>query len=89
MYNKIGIKIKVAAKVIAWIGIIGSTIAGIFLMSYKPFVITGLGVLLGGSFISWILSWFMYGYGELIEKTTEIAKNTANSFYRNQTKVTH
>ena len=28
--------------------------------------------------LSWISSWLLYGFGELIEKTTEIAKNTAN-----------
>lgn len=84
MFNSIGTKIKVAAKVISWIGIIGSIIAGIIIISIGLYnengdlVGIGFGVLLGGSFISWISSWFVYGYGELIEKTSEIAKNTSS-----------
>jgi hypothetical protein len=30
-----------------------------------------------GSLISWISSLALYGFGELIEKTAEIARNTA------------
>ncbi|PKM38958.1 MAG: hypothetical protein CVV04_11555 [Firmicutes bacterium HGW-Firmicutes-9] len=83
MFNSIGTKIKVAAKVITWIGIIGSIIAGIIIISIGLYnengglLGIGFGILLGGSFISWISSWFIYGYGELIEKTSEIAKNTS------------
>ena len=89
MYNNIGAKIKVLAQVIAWIGIIGSMIAGVIYM--RGFVmitqdsggealvgvLEGFGIMIGGFLLSWISSWFMYGFGELIEKTTEIAKNTS------------
>jgi hypothetical protein len=84
MYNNIGEKIKVLAQVIAWIGIIGNVIAGFILIaqgadSYNGSeALIGVGILIGGSLISWIFSWFMYGFGELIVKTTEIAKNTAS-----------
>jgi uncharacterized OB-fold protein len=78
VYNNIGTKIKELAKFIAWMGIIGSAIICIIL-----FVVDDdmagicIGVLIGGSLISWISSLFMYGFGELINKTTEIARNTA------------
>ena len=39
----------------------------------------GLGFLslIGGTLFSWISSWFLYGFGELIETNAQIAKNTA------------
>lgn len=79
MFTNIGDKIKSLAKVIAWIGIAGSVISGFVMINsgYGVSIIMGIGVILGGSLISWISSWFLYGFGELIEKTTEIAWNTA------------
>lgn len=83
MFSNIGGKIKVLAKIIAWFGVICSAIVGAFLIcisqSSDILKSIGFGVLFGGSIISWISSWFMYGFGELIEKTTEIAQNTAQS----------
>lgn len=81
MFNDIGGKIKTLAKVICWVGIIGSVIVGLIMMTsdgdkYGPL---GLGVLIGGSLFSWIGSFFAYGFGEIIEKVTEIAKNTAKT----------
>lgn len=75
MYTNIGAKIKGLAKFIAYVGIAGSVITSFILIGGEA-IGTGLGVLVGGSLISWIGSWFMYGFGELIEKTTDIAKNT-------------
>ncbi|MDR0325997.1 MAG: zinc ribbon domain-containing protein [Oscillospiraceae bacterium] len=75
MYNNIGAKIKVLAQVIAWLGIISGVIAGAVIMSESVGV--GFGVMIGGALMSWISSWFMYGFGELIEQTTRIAKNTS------------
>ena len=85
MYNNIGAKIKVLAQVIAWVGIIGCVITGFALIAQgadmryggEALIGAGIGVLIGGSLISWISSWLLYGFGELIVKTTEIAKNTA------------
>jgi len=87
MYNNIGAKIKTLAQVIAWVGIIGSVLVGIIMIaqgtgSRGDGSIVGIGVayLLAGPFISWIASWFMYGFGELIEKTTQIEINTSRGF---------
>jgi len=84
MWDNIGGKIKGFAKFIAWLGIIASIIGGIVLfviggnMRYGSGAYVGLGflVIIGGSLISWISSWFWYGFGELIEKTSEIEYNT-------------
>ena len=32
--------------------------------------------MISGPFVAWVFSWLLYGYGELIEKTCEIARNT-------------
>ena len=86
MFNNIGAKIKVLAQVWAWIGIIVSVIVGFYLIIQGSgvhrggggeVVGVGIGILIGGALWSWISSWGLYGFGELIEKTTEIAKNTA------------
>jgi hypothetical protein len=86
MFNNIGGKIKTLAKVIAWIGIIISIIAGVagcvqaqdnVLASAGTQVLISICIIIVGSLLSWISSWTLYGFGELIEKTTEIARNTA------------
>lgn len=39
----------------------------------------GICILLLGPVLSWILSWALYGFGELIEKTCAIERNTRSS----------
>lgn len=79
MYNNIGGKIKVLAKVIAYIGIGISIIYGLILMVSISWLRSGMGsipgllVILLGSLGSWIGSFILYGFGELIENTARIA----------------
>ena len=89
MWDNIGEKIKTLAKVIAFVGIISSIIGGISLISQgiginqrnwsssggELSIFLGIASLIGGSIISWISSFFMYGFGELIEVTSEIKKH--------------
>ncbi len=88
MFKNIGKKIKVLAKVLCWIGIVLSVISGIAVMasgnntvslngSYAVVspVITGLIVIVIGCLMSWIGSFFAYGFGQLIENSDEIRKN--------------
>ena len=89
MWDNIGEKIKLLAKIIAWVGIISSVIGGSRLISQgfdmnqsgrggELFIFLGIASLIGGSIISWISSFFMYGFGELIKKTAAIEQNTRN-----------
>ncbi len=48
-----------------------------FTATFFIFIVLGILVIGIGFLISWISCFFMYGYGELIDKTAEIAKNTA------------
>ena len=74
MFDDIGGKIKNLATVICVVGIIASVILAIALWSqndkYNPTVALGFGVLIGGCVGSWVGSFFMYGFGELIDETT-------------------
>ena len=85
MFDNIGAKIKRLAKILCWVGIAAS-----FILAITMFVraeegrysteglYTGLGLafLLIGPFVSWISSFFIYGFGELIETNCELARNT-------------
>lgn len=78
MFNNIGAKIKTAAKVLCWIGIVACVIIGIVMMvASKQTVLTGLLVMIVGSLASWISSFMMVGFGQLVENSNVIAANTA------------
>ncbi len=85
MFENIGGKIKTLAKVLCWVGIIFSVLVAIILFieanegSYRTeglYIRLGCIFLIIGPLVSWINSFFMYGFGELIERTTEVSLNT-------------
>jgi hypothetical protein len=90
MYPNIGGKIKMLAKVWAWLGIIASVglaIAQLVTINRAPYgmadqglslmsILTAVGIVIAGTLISWVSSWALYGFGELIAKVSEIAENT-------------
>ena len=82
MFDNIGRKIKVLAQAVCWVGIVLSIIIGLVVIVSAIASDTLIGFLYGfiimivGSLASWVSSFFAYGFGELIEKTTEIAYNT-------------
>ena len=78
MFDNISEKIKNLATVLTVLGFIASFIACIALISMEQ---VGAGLLTGGlgCLFSWISSFILYGFGELIEKATEIAQNTKTS----------
>ncbi len=82
MYNNIGKKIKGLAKLLAYGGIFLSCLVGISLtlgiiaddsMNGNAFII-GPIIVVVGSFVFWLSGFFMYGFGELVDQTTEINK---------------
>ena len=77
MYDNIGGKIKGFAFVSFFILTIASVISGIGIWSSDDdYIMLGILVMVLGPFLSWMLSWLLYGFGELIDKVTEIEKNT-------------
>ncbi len=76
MFTNIGKKIKTLAMVLAWAGIIGSVLGGIVLMEEADEAV-GLLTMLVGALMSWVGSFFMYGFGQLIDNTDKlVAQNT-------------
>ena len=74
MFKNIGGKIKALAKVICWIGIIGSVLAGIGMMvADEDMIVYGLLIMPIGALMSWIGSFMLYGFGELVENSTVLA----------------
>ena len=83
MFDNIGSKIKGLAKVITWLGIILSVIAGIVQISggssysryggSNPLFLTGILTIVLGSLAAWISSFLLYGFGELVENSSRIA----------------
>ncbi len=75
MYEEIGGKIKIVAKIIGFLGIGISAIAGSYIMFLSIFekglTYFGIGmfVFLAGSLISWASTITLYGFGQLIENT--------------------
>ncbi len=77
MFENIGGKLKILAKLFTGTSIIGSISAGIYLTVTERIQLwMGVALLIGVPLVCWILSALLYGFGELIEKTTEIAYNT-------------
>ena len=90
MFNNIGRKIKTFAKVMCWIGIIVSVAAGLVMIAssfsgYTPAagIVSGILTAVLGSLFSWVGSFVLVGFGELVENTAEIAANTRKNGYNN------
>ena len=77
MFDNIGGKIKTLAQVVCWLGIIISGIYGIGMMAVDVhLVLAGIIVIVTGSLMSWLSSFALYGFGELIENSQMIRYNT-------------
>ena len=84
IFTDIGKKIKGMARTIALIEIINSYILAIviFILSFFDFealwwlLLVSFVVIVLGYSIAWASSYLLYGFGELIDKTCEIEKNT-------------
>lgn len=74
MFDNIGGKIKGLAKVLFWLEAIAAVIVGIVLVEDTD----GLSLLfaIAGVLVAWISAWFLYGFGEIIDKLCDIERNT-------------
>lgn len=87
LLNKIfknpGIKIKKFSKVYLCLIIISSTLSGLVYMIAEEFdgecILIGLGIILGGIISSFLLSFPLYAFGELVDKTSKIEKHLYDS----------
>lgn len=78
MFDNIGGKIKTLASFLALIGIIASFVFGFVLFgSDNDMILMGVVIIVVGSIASWIGSFLLYGFGELIEKACIIEERLA------------
>ena len=88
MFDNIGGKIKTLAKVVCWIGIIACIITGIVLMATdEELVLAGILTAAGGSLLSWVSSFVLYGFGQLVENSDIIAEQSARNNEKHSKKV--
>ncbi len=74
MFDKIGTKIKNLAIIITVLGVIASIVSGIIVMINVVWW-RGLIIIICGCLVSWIGSFFAYGFGEIIEKLNDISND--------------
>jgi len=75
MFSNIGGKIKGFAAFICAIGIFCSIVAGVMIMlADESAIALGLIIAVVGSLISWLGSFFSYGFGQLIENSDKLVK---------------
>lgn len=90
MFDNIGFKIKRLAKFYCFVGMIISAIVGIVFMVIVEEIVISLLIIIAGSFGSWLICFFFYGFGQLIENSDYIMKNSyyimKNSDYIEQIK---
>ena len=80
LFGNVGGKIKVLSYVMFFILAIGAIISGIALMinGYGGLKAMGFGIMAGGPFVAWILCWFLYGIGQLLDDVHEIRDRQGN-----------
>ncbi len=69
MFDNIGGKIKSLAQIACWIGMVCSVIWGIVVWVEELGFWLGLGIIVLGSLASWISTFTLYGFGQLIENS--------------------
>lgn len=73
MFDNIGGKIKTLAHILCWVGIVSCLITGIALMvADSDLLLAGLLTMIGGSLFSWVSSFVLYGFGQMIENSDTI-----------------
>lgn len=76
MYEDIGKKIKGLAKAVFIIEAIAAVIGGFVMMAEDgDMALIGLLSITAGILVAWVSSWFVYGFGELIDKVCDIERH--------------
>ena len=75
MFNNIGEKIKSIARLFTWLGIGISIVVAVALFTTEEdlLIALGLGVMIIGSLLSWVSSFLLYGFGQLIQNSDILA----------------
>ena len=79
MFDNIGKKFKRMAKVHSLLYIIYNIVLGFILFTVEELAFLGLVLILVGIFGTPIVAFFLYGFGEIIDRITEISLNVRNN----------
>ena len=85
MFDNIGSKMKTLAKTIFWIETVAFLILGLAI-SIADFALIGIAIIIVGPLVAWISSWFLYGFGEVIDylkELVQIAKQNVSNTHQN------
>ena len=82
MFENISDKIKTLAKITTIVGIAFSIIFGFYLLILLEQILLGLAIAVLGSLASWVGSFTLYGFGELIENTSRPVYTQSNSLVK-------
>lgn len=70
MFENIGSKIKTVAVTLTWLGIVMSVLTG--LVIFLDGSMEGLFIMIFGSLFSWLGSFLLYGFGQLVENSDKL-----------------
>lgn len=93
MFNKIGGKIKTLAEIISIIGILVSAFAGLYYIligisdKETDLIVLGAIIAIIGPLSSWVGSFLLYGFGQLIENSDIIAKSLSSNHTHEQNNI--
>lgn len=81
VFANIGKKLKLLANVMFWLTFIGALVCGLIFIIVgmdgdDDLLFVGLPLLAIGPIFAWLSNCLLYGFGELIDKTAQIEKNT-------------
>ena len=80
LFGNVGTKIKILSYAVFIILAVGSVISGITLIATEGrwsamFVLLGMLAMFAGPVVAWILCWFLYGIGQLLDDVHVIRSN--------------
>ena len=82
MFTNIGKKIKVLAIVLTVIGILAYVIIGVIIIANSrhndELVVIGIAIMIIGSLMSWLSSFILYGFGQLIDNSDILVQQARN-----------
>ncbi len=75
-FENVGEKIKKYAKVSFIIEVVSAIITGLSMLFDEDMFEIGIYVMILGPFAALVVSWFIYAFGELVEKTSQNEQNS-------------
>ena len=85
MFNNVGKKLNSLAMVMFVVLAIISFIAGILVLSINDdFIAPGLLIIFCGPLVALFFSWLLYGFGELIDKVTDIERSIRRGEHKSE-----